>query len=198
MLFKICAEAEIHIIKWLGMKAVAKRRINKSYRMREIDESLRISRTRNEARLIIEARKLGVPTPVIYDLDKYEIIMEYIDGYLVKDVLDNIKNRKEICRKIGNNIAILHKNDIVHGDLTTSNMIIRNGSVYFIDFSLGAKTSKIEEKGVDLRLLSEAIRSAHSDFSMFNSIIDGYRKTYENANEIIEKVKEIEKRRRYT
>jgi Kae1-associated kinase Bud32 len=197
------AEAEIRRDIWLGRDVIVKSRVPKAYRHADLDRALRASRTRNEARLINEARQVGVPTPVIYDIDllNAEITMEEVHGPRVKDVLDHADpvEVKELCQKMGHLIALLHKGGIVHGDLTTSNMIMSGGRMWFIDFSLGTRSATVEEKGVDLHLLKEAFQSAHSTLlPMFPIILEAYRQNYEGAEEMIRKMKEIEGRGRYT
>lgn len=202
MLLKKGAEAEIHLSSYLRRKVIIKKRVKKNYRNNFIDNKLRKERTREEARLIAESKKFGISSPIIYDIDlkNYEITMEFIDGKRVKDFLNQIseKQREEICKKIGRSIARLHKANIVHGDLTTSNLILRSGRIYFIDFGLGCKSIEIEDKGVDLHVLMEAFKSTHSEIeNSFEYVLNGYKEEYENANEVIEKMEEIVRRGRY-
>lgn len=188
----------------MGRTAIIKTRIPKSYRHPVLDQHIRSTRTKNEARLMKEARKCGIPTPIIYDIDllNSEIVMERVDGERVKDVLSRVIDQHkidEICREIGGLAAKLHKNGIVHGDLTTSNMILRNGKIWLIDFSLGERNARIEELGVDLHLLKEAFLSAHSEiFDKFEIVLDAYRQDFEGADEVINRMIDIEKRGRYT
>jgi Kae1-associated kinase Bud32 len=197
------AEAKICKSKYMNYDVVEKRRISKSYRIKEIDKQLISSRTREEAKLMIEARKYGVSVPIIYDvnLEKGIITMDYIKGNRIKDILNNLneEERAIICKKIGENIARLHNNDIIHGDITTSNMILLDDMIHFIDFGLGEKNSEIEAKGVDLHVLMEAINSTHSKYSnCFDYVLDGYKKELKNdANLVIRKIDEIVKRGRY-
>ncbi len=155
-----------------------------------------------EVRLLEEARNLGVPVPIIYDIDTEEnrIVLEYVEGPTIKKVLhDKLSDPWEICRQIGRMTAILHSNNIVHGDLTTSNMIYREDRIHLIDFSLGEKSSAIEAKGVDLHLLKEALTSAHSNMpDLFTEVVKGYEERYEDSHEVLLKVEEIESRGRYT
>ena len=150
----------------MGRDVIFKSRVPKGYRHPDLDASLRISRTKNEARLIQEARRLGVPTPVIYDIDTTEatLMMQEIKGPRVKDLLDASGPDAEgkVCEEVGRCVGLLHKGGIAHGDLTTSNMIWSEDRVWFIDFSLGSKNAELEELGVDLHLLNEAFQSAHS------------------------------------
>lgn len=201
--FRRGAEAEIYRGKWLDRQVIFKRRVPKGYRNEEIDQKLREARTKLEVKLITEARAFGLYTPFVFDVDTKEsqITMEYIDGRRVKDVLLNAteEERRALSRQIGEYVGILHKNDIVHGDLTTSNMILKNNKIYFIDFSLGEKSAEIEVKGVDLHLLMEAFESTHSEMiELFEHVLEGYKSEYDDAKKVIKKVKEIEKRGRYT
>jgi len=197
------AEAEIRLGTWKGRKVVIKSRVVKGYRNADLDASLRVWRTKNETRLIQEARKHGVPTPIIYDIDlqNAEIVMEEIEGRRVKDALMQASDEEadRICEEIGRLTALLHKGGIVHGDLTTSNMILKDGRIWFIDFSLGGRNAEIEEMGVDMHLLKEAFQSAHSErFAKFEVVLGSYDKHFPKARLVVDKIKEIEERGRYT
>ena len=184
-------------------KTVEKRRISKSYRIKEIDSFLIPYRTKEEAKLISESRQYGVSVPIIYDVDleKGIITMEYLQGKRIKDILNNLdeKERKRICNMIGISIARLHNNDIIHGDITTSNMILVDDRIHFIDFGLGCKDNEIETKGVDLHVLMEAFESTHSKHpKCFDYVLEGYKKEFNgNVNAVINKIKDIVKRGRY-
>lgn len=205
------AEARLRRDVWLGRDVVVKERVPKGYRHPDLDRRLRNSRIKTEARLMRAARRVGVPTPYIFDIDLLEnnLIMEYIEGTSVRSMLNRGERREEICREVGRLVARLHAGGIVHGDLTTSNMIHSSECIYFIDFSLGAKTDGEEQKGVDLHLLMEAFRSAHANFydEGIGWVLESYRETWKEilgetgmaeAGVVIEKVHEIEKRGRYT
>jgi len=197
------AEAEIRLAKHMNHQVVQKKRIKKTYRIKNIDDKLISYRTREEAKLMTEARLYGVSIPIIYDVDLFNgvITMEYLRGKRIKDILNKIseKERKRICNKIGESIARFHNNNIIHGDITTSNMILMDDRIHFIDFGLGEKNSEIESKGVDLHVLMEAIESTHSKYSnCFKYVLDGYRKEYKgNPEHVINKIDEIVKRGRY-
>jgi len=160
-------------------------------------------RTKEESKLITEARLYGVSVPIIYDvdLDDAVITMEYLKGKRVKDILNDLseKERQDLCRKIGESIAKFHNNDIIHGDITTSNMILLDDRVHFIDFGLGEKNGEIEAKGVDLHVLMEAIESTHSKYSnCFEYVLEGYKNALkDDANLVIKKIQDIVKRGRY-
>lgn len=198
------AEAELHDGRWLGRDVIIKRRIPKGYRHPDLDASIRAQRTKNEARLMLEARSRGIPIPVIYDINlaQAEITMERIFGPRVKDSLNSLPEDQAtaLATEIGRMTALLHSNDLVHGDLTTSNMLLRDdGSICLIDFSLGEKTDSIEKKGVDLHLLFEAFHSAHyMREELLEDVVSSYRGFYADADAILDRVKQIEKRGRYT
>ena len=197
------AEAKIIISKYLNFDVIEKRRVKKKYRIKEIDDRLISYRTKEEAKLISEARKNGVSVPIIYDVDlqKGIIRMQYLKGKRVKDILDGLseEERKKLCKKIGVSIAHLHKNDIIHGDITTSNMILLDNRVYFIDFGLGEKIDETEAKGVDLHVLMEALDSTHSKYSnCFDYVLEGYKEIMKDeAKFVIKKIDEVVKRGRY-
>jgi len=199
-LIKRGAEAEIYTGKWLGRDVIVKRRVRKKYRIKEIDEKIRKERTKREAILMMKARKSGVSVPLIYEIDtvKMEIIMEYVRGERIKDIIDKIdeEEQRRICRMIGRSIAKLHSNGIIHGDLTTSNMIMAE-RLYFIDFGLGAKNDEIEAKGVDMHLLMEALNAAHKNEMLFKWIFEEYEKNYDEADKVKRKINEIVRRGRY-
>ena len=188
----------------MNIKIVIKKRIKKGYRLKEIDLHLRRSRTILESRLIHEAKKY-IRTPTIFeiDLDECYIIMEYIEGERVKELLEkvNSEKREEICLKIGNMVGKLHKNGIIHGDLTTSNMIYRLNEIYLIDFGLGEFSREIEKQGVDMHLLKEALQSTHYKYFLenFETVMKGYAYIVgnEKKKEILKRINEIEKRGRY-
>ena len=197
------AEAEICLSSYMGKKTVQKRRVPKSYRIKEIDSFLISSRTKEESKLISEARTHGVPVPIIYDVDLKDgmITMGYLEGKRIKDILNSLdeKERKRICYMIGESIAKLHNHDLIHGDITTSNMILLDDRIHFIDFGLGCKNSEIETKGVDLHVLMEAFESTHSRHpKCFEYVLEGYKKEFRgNANPVIKKIEDIVKRGRY-
>ena len=186
-----------------GQNVIRKKRVSKSYRIEEIDMQLISSRTKEEAKLIAEARSHGVSVPILHDVDlqKGTITMQYLDGKRIKDILNGLEEheRKHLCIMIGESIGRLHSKDIIHGDITTSNMILLDDNIHFIDFGLGSKNSEVETKGVDLHVLMEAFESTHSRHpKCFDYVLEGYKKTYSgNADSVIRKIRDIVKRGRY-
>lgn len=197
------AEAVIADTVFLGRDAVVKSRPPKTYRLPELDAHIRSSRTRNEARIMHEARQAGVRTPCIYDIDLREctITMERIRGRLVKDVLDSDpSSAQDVCRRVGETVARLHSARICHGDLTTSNMILtESGDICLIDMSMGCTRAETEDIGVDLRLLERAFTSAHTELTdAFEGMMESYYSGIPDAKAVRRKVEEIRNRGRYT
>jgi len=202
-LIKQGAEAKLFLTKLNYQEVIIKDRIKKEYRIKQIDEKIRKSRTSQESNLLIQAKRFGVSTPKIFEVDKkgYKIVMEYIEGERIKELLNRSdkKTIKNVCLEIGRSIGRLHSAGIIHGDLTTSNMILKDENIYFIDFGLGFFSRKIEDQGTDLMLLQEALKSTHFKIMdiCWNEIIKGYKSVYSKAEKTLKKVEEIEKRARY-
>lgn len=197
------AEANIFDTEYLGMHAIAKVRSAKAYRYPELDRRIRSHRIKSEARLMKDAREMGVRTPFIYDIDLINcvITMEYIPGEKIKDLLDKEPEKAEtICKMIGEALAKLHNGGISHGDLTTSNMIMMpGGKICFIDFSMGSSNIETEEMGVDIRLLERAFSSSHPRLeNAYGVLIEEYCVWKKDSDKVMNKIKEIKDRGRYT
>lgn len=189
------AEANIY----LDGSVVTKDRIRKSYRLFEIDEELRRFRTRREAKVLSKLSELKFPCPGLLSVcDKdMKIEMDYIDGDKLRDIFE--KNPALYGREIGKLIAQLHSNDIIHGDLTTSNMICSNGQIFFIDFGLSFFSTKVEDKAVDLLLLRRAIESKHHTVfeDAFNSALESYYETFSGSSDVKDRFLKVIKRGRH-
>jgi TP53 regulating kinase-like protein len=205
-LLKKGAEASLFLTEWHQRKAIVKVRIPKKYRPPELDSQIRSYRTIHEPQLMHEAKTAGVSTPLIYmvNVPKSTIIMQYIEGEQVKRLLNSVdkQDRHAICVQIGVSVAYLHRHGLIHGDLTTSNMIqAPNGKIVFIDFGLGEKNTELEAQGVDLHLLKRALQSTHFLFweECFQAVLCGYTSVrgVELAEKVYEKIREIERRGRY-
>jgi TP53 regulating kinase-like protein len=206
VLLKKGAEASLYLADWHGKRVIIKQRLPKTYRPLQLDQTIRRYRTVHEPQLMHEAKRAGVPTPAIFmvDVEDAAIIMEYVEGHQVKVLLDvlSVEDRAELCRKIGGEIAKLHRQGIVHGDLTTSNMILNSeGTVFFVDFGLGDKTVELEAQGVDLHLLKRALQSTHFGHAeeCLAAVLKGYADVVgaDSEEAVCEKIREIEKRGRY-
>lgn len=180
---------------------VKKQRIRKSYRIPQIDEKLRKYRTRIEGRIIEKLQNvINVPKIIKIDENNREIDMEFIEGKKLSEHLDELKNKESICKQIGEQIAKIHDIGIIHGDLTTSNMILKDkeDKVYFIDFGLAFMSENIEDKAVDLHLLRQALEAKHfSNFKeLFEAVKEGYKKS-KSYEETMKRFEKVEKRGRY-
>ena len=175
---------------------VVKERVKKSYRLKEIDEELRKTRTKREAKVLKKISGM-VNSPKLISVEDFTIKMELIQGKKVSEIL-NRENYKKICKEIGEIIGKLHQNNIVHGDLTTSNFIY-NKKVYVIDFGLSFHSTKIEDKAVDIHLLKHALDSKHYEIAddAFNEVLGAYKKNYDRADEVIKRLVKVEMRGRY-
>jgi TP53 regulating kinase and related kinases len=205
-LIKKGAEASLYLTNWHDRRAIVKVRIAKRYRPEQLDLQIRSYRTIHEPQLIHEAKSAGVPTPLIYlvNVPESTIIMECIEGQQVKQLLNKTDkpSRHSICVQIGESVARLHRHGLIHGDLTTSNMIqATDGRIFFVDFGLGEKSSELEAQGVDLHLLKRALQSTHFGFweECFQAVLCGYTSVLgvEAAEKVYEKTREIERRGRY-
>jgi Kae1-associated kinase Bud32 len=189
-------------VLYLEDNKLVKERISKSYRHPFIDNMKRKYPTRKENKLLTKARTVGISVPEVYEVDDKEmrVFMEYIKGDVLKNMLDDYpkKKREKICLEIGKQTALMHDNNIIHGDLTTSNMILIYDKVYFIDFGLGFISTKIEDKAVDLHLLKQAFESRHYRHyeELFRFFLKGYKKS-KNYKETLERLEKVDKRGRY-
>ncbi len=181
--------------------SIVKDRIKKNYRISEIDNELRTQRTRLEARLLSEGRRSGVATPQVFSVEENRIVMEHIEGERLKELINKTdeKSRKWIANLIGISVALLHNAGIIHGDLTTSNMILKGKKIYFIDFGLGSFSKRIEDFATDLSVLKEALKSTHYKYlnSLWQNIIKAYKEKNPNAEKVLAQLENIEKRGRY-
>ena len=195
------AEGALFFTMWNGQESVLKSRKKKDYRDSSLDNRLRKQRTIRESEIIHEVKKFGIYVPLIYfvDIKNCNIIMQKIDGVLVHD----LSNSKLInaCKKIGKLVGTMHKNGIMHGDLTTSNFIQSKDQIFIIDFGLANRTFKSDDHAVDLRLFKEILNSAHAAIfeKAWSNFLSGYRLSVgsERFAKITNKVMITESRGRY-
>ncbi|MBN2101942.1 MAG: Kae1-associated serine/threonine protein kinase [Candidatus Aenigmarchaeota archaeon] len=196
------AEAVLYKDELEGKTVLVKERIKKGYRVEQLDDEIRSSRTRHEARLM--ERAIGsVNVPRILKTEKFKIIMDFIEGRKLKEALLDMdkKEVKNACSEIGKMAASTHNLGIIHGDLTTSNFIVEKdtGKIFLIDFGLGKFERKVEARAVDLHLLYEALKSTHFDVLdiAWDSVTDSYSRNVEDWKKIESRIEQIKKRRRY-
>lgn len=182
---------------------VVKERIKKSYRVPELDKRLRTERTRAEARLINEAARAGVLVPKILETNEKEnkITMELIEGEQVKNAIPKMgkKELESLAFNIGTSIGKLHSAGLIHGDLTTSNMILHDKRFFLIDFGLGTQSAHPEDQGTDLAVLHEALCAAHLKQLdiLWKGIIEAYKKEFSGSDKVLKALHSIEMRGRY-
>ena len=202
-LIKKGAEAELTIQTTDSDTVVSKKRVAKKYRNPILDLKIRTKRTRSEAKIIKEAAKVvNVPKIIGVDEEKSEILMEQITGKQLKEV---IERNPELCVEAGALIRKIHDLGIIHGDLTTSNILFADASLYkerikqkgklfFIDFGLGYFSKKVEDRATDLVVFKKTFNATHSGIKKgWKKVLEGYKP----EKELCDRMKEIEKRARY-
>ena len=200
-LIKTGAEADIYISSWGKSSVILKMRKAKNYRNPTLDSNIRKQRTIKESQMISEAKSYGIPTPLVYfvNLRDSSITMQLIPGRPIHDLPNS--RIISLSSNMGKLVGLMHKNGIMHGDLTTSNFILHKNQVYVIDFGLSQKTVKPEDHAVDLRLIKEILNSAHAEIidKTWKKFLDGYKSVVglPRSLKIIKLVSEIESRGRY-
>ncbi len=186
------AEAVILLEKGKGEPRVIKDRVPKGYRHPALDAELRRTRTRREANIL---KKAPVPAPRLLGTDREALIeMEFIDGVQLKTLLDGDVSW---ARAVGTQLAMLHDANIIHGDLTTSNMLVKDSTLFFIDFGLSRASDAAEEKAVDIHLFKQALESKHHAVSdiAYRAFVKGYKKS-KNAQAVLDRLEVVERRGR--
>ncbi len=194
----IAKGAESNLFKDNGI--LIKERSKKKYRINEIDNKLRKKRTLSEGKILMKLKnEVNVPEVMKVDEKEFKIFMKFINGKLLKDLLSEQKiedeRLKNICVNLGIQIGKMHKLNVIHNDLTTSNIIVNENDVYIIDFGLSYVSERIEDKATDLVVLEHSLNVIGFEY-LFAYIIEGY-KTYEECDKILEQTKKVKKRVRY-
>jgi TP53 regulating kinase-like protein len=217
VILKQGAEAKLYYGLFENKKVIAKERFSKKYRISELDRSLNKKRTKHEDKLLNKAILLGIHVPKVIksDIESGIIMMEFIEDSITArdyfiDLVKSDKSQKEnveilskISFDIGKIIGKFHSNQVIHGDLTTSNILIKNYkdsiivlnySLFFIDFGLSFISSQSEDKAVDLYVLERALLSTHSSQAklMFEKILEGYQLEYNlKFDEVLERLNQV-------
>ncbi|UCH04455.1 MAG: Kae1-associated serine/threonine protein kinase [Candidatus Thorarchaeota archaeon] len=199
------AESIIFRLDQWDREFILKHRPPKPYLLKAIDDLLKLSRTNRECKMLTVARSLGVPTPAVLWIDRkqHTIAMDFINGTQLKQLVSEASERKlrELCEEFGRLIGLLHDGGVVHGDPTTSNVIVdKQSKVWLIDFGLAEMNATVEMKGVDIHLMRRAFETTHWDLedTMLESALVGYRRTMrEEAEEVLSRANEIRTRGRY-
>ncbi|KAK9705364.1 hypothetical protein RND81_07G051200 [Saponaria officinalis] len=208
VLLKQGAEARVFESAFVGRRCIIKERFSKKYRHPSLDAKLTIKRLNAEARCMTKARKLGVQTPVLFSVDTvlHTLTFEFIEGPMVKEVFLEfgatriIEERlQDIATQVGEKIAKLHDGGLIHGDLTTSNMLIKKDTnqLVLIDFGLSFTSTLPEDKAVDLYVLERALISMHSSCgNVMEKVLAAYRKSSKQWCSTLNKLAQVRQRGR--
>ncbi|XP_073843862.1 TP53 regulating kinase [Musca autumnalis] len=212
------AEGRLYVGEFKGERCLIKERFVKKYRHHELDTQITRQRMKAESKAATRCQSAGILAPRILhmDLGERKLYMEYFDKAITaKQYIQNIvateSNAEEVlktlCTSIGSIIGKMHANNIIHGDLTTSNILInpKEGTenfesydIIFIDFGLSHYNQGTEDKGVDLYVLERALLSTHSEQPyLFENILQAYRKECGKDEEsVVAKFEEVRARGR--
>lgn len=197
---RVGAEAVIKEMSWKGLRLVAKHRVPKRYRVAEIDERVRRSRTLHEAKVLSHLSENGQPVPLVLFLDLANsiIYMQFIEGVELR----SHHSPQRYAERLGEIVSSMHSMDIVHGDLTLANILAgEDTGLWLVDFGLSAFNADLEEKAVDIHLLERSAAGSFPDKAreFMQLFLRGYSRVVgrEKTSEILEKVKEIRSRGRY-
>lgn len=205
------AEARLYKGVFNGNSCLVKERFVKNYRLAELDKTLTKSRIKAEQKTVKRCEDAGILVPKLYNVDfnDRKIYMEYFDKAITaKEFIlqcqkqaDPQQQLDELTRRIGEVVGKFHANNIIHGDLTTSNMLIDGNDddykLIFIDFGLSSYSTSHEDKGVDLYVLERALLSTHSSLpDLFESILRHYREANPSSAETVKRFEEVRARGR--
>ena len=201
------AEADVFKGEWCGRPAVYKKRKPLLYRHPELDRTIRNQRTIHEAQIMHQSKAAGVAVPYLFHLSPEEslLVMEFVEGERLKTLLLDgglARGRVgDLGEEVGRSVAKLHGAGIMHGDLTTSNVIVHDGTLVLIDFGLALRSLRLEDQAVDLRLIKETLTGAHNGVSkpFMKALLEGYASILgpSRAESAAKKLAEIERRGRY-
>ena len=207
-LFKQGAEARVYKSSIFNKPCIVKERFVKSYRHPALDKKLSDKRMVQEARSLVRCRSFGVRTPCVYhaDLDTHKLYLELLPHQILNDIICSLQPQQQlgddvtcIIRDVGRQIALMHDNDVIHGDLTTLNILVdmQSGVSYFIDFGLSSVSSLSEDRAVDLYVLERAITCSHPRMSqLFPQILSSYALHSSRTSSTLNKLREVRQRGR--
>lgn len=214
------AEGRLYKTTYLlpDLPCALKYRPSKPYRHPILDARLTKARILAEARVLVRCRRDGLPVPAVYCVDEAAgwLMMEWIDGapvrqsineWLARNLDGNMTPLLHLLHLMGEAVAKLHRTGIIHGDLTTSNMMLRprphepnialGGTVYLIDFGLATQGSSDEDRAVDLYVLERAFGSTHPRAEhLFSNVLDAYAHTFPQAGPVLRKLEDVRLRGR--
>ncbi len=187
------AEAVLYRVRILGSDLIVKKRLDKPYRHEAFNKVFKEYRTRVEARILSHLRSLGlnVPAPLIVDVSKGILVLEYVEGTPLSRLVDSMsrEERGRVAGEFGRQVAVMHSNRIYHGDLTLANTIYSGGEVYIIDFGLAGYSDDVEEYAIDLHLLYRNLQAMHPGIAeeFMNQFLENYRQWYSGVFEDVRK-----------
>jgi N6-L-threonylcarbamoyladenine synthase/protein kinase Bud32 len=176
---------------------VTKARLPKGYRHAALDSRLRRDRTVLEARLTSEARRHGVPTPLVWDVDVPEstLTLQHVGDADLRDAL-----AESSVRDVGRHLATIHEAGFVHGDPTTRNVRVdstgADDRTYLIDFGLGYNTDDVEDYAMDCHVFEQSLTGTADDPK---PLTDAFEDAYRDAGDpaVLDQLRAIEGRGRY-
>jgi Kae1-associated kinase Bud32 len=196
------AEAMVFRGKFLDLPVIIKQRLPKSYRLPQIDQTIRLQRLRAEARVMTLAWRLGVRVPALFglDIEKRTLIIEELQGVTLFELVEDLPYNEliPIFKELGRLIGLLHENDIIHGDLTVFNVLVVENIPWLIDFGLAQMTIEQEKHADDLLLFENTLKAISPNYK---GLIAGFKAAYLITNEkgpkVFEQVRKIAARARY-
>uniref|UniRef100_G3SQH1 non-specific serine/threonine protein kinase n=2 Tax=Loxodonta africana TaxID=9785 RepID=G3SQH1_LOXAF len=210
-LVKQGAEARVFRGYFQGRAAVVKHRFPKGYRHPTLEARLSRRRTVQEARALLRCRRAGISAPVVFFVDYASncLYMEEIEGSMtVRDYIQSTMETEKapqclsrLAKTVGQALARLHDEDLIHGDLTTSNMLLKPPleqlNIVLIDFGLSFISALPEDKGVDLYVLEKAFLSTHPNTeTVFEAFLKSYSSSSKKARPVLKKLDEVRLRGR--
>lgn len=214
------AEAHVYTTAFCGRACVLKRRVPKAYRHPSLDAALQASRTLSEARMLARCRRLGISTPTVYHVDvaSGSIFMEHVPGRSFKQFVVEHSAAptvdggvglsaavRDAAAALGRLVAVMHGEGVIHGDLTSSNVIVRPQQapgdalvLTVIDFGLGYSSNMVEDKAVDLYVLERALASTHASLepALFEAFRAAYAASAVDAPAVLKKFEQVKSRGR--
>uniref|UniRef100_A0A8D3D2J6 non-specific serine/threonine protein kinase n=1 Tax=Scophthalmus maximus TaxID=52904 RepID=A0A8D3D2J6_SCOMX len=207
-LVKQGAEARVYRTQFLGRPTIVKERFSKRYRHVALDEKLTRRRTVQEVRSILRCRRAGIPAPAVYFVDYTShciFLEEILRSSTVRDHIASTQQSEleQLAQQVGQILAKMHDEDVIHGDLTTSNMLLRRSpedrgsDLVLIDFGLSYISALPEDKGVDLYVLEKAFLSTHPHTeALFQKLLKSYSASSKKSSAVLKKLDEVRLRGR--